>query len=196
MEQDLIQALVRKDQRAWYDLHTEYATAMRSWVSKYATPSIKRGAPASIEDFTQEAWALIWERLPNFKVDPERGTFATWLRKTAEWAAHMYAVYMDKGDIKDVTLYPYDDFEDAPHAPGDELLAATKATPEGFLIAAELSDSVDRILLTLPALDREIYTRIRLGETYEELESDLGIPNHRLRLRVHRVKMRIKEVIE
>lgn len=58
----------------WPRFVTLYTPLLLAWSKRAGVPA------ADTPDFVQEVFALLWQKLPEFKYDPQRGRFRGWLR--------------------------------------------------------------------------------------------------------------------
>ena len=70
----LLDRLREGDAESWKRMNELYAPLMRSWLQPHHIQ------PADIHDLTQNAFAVVLRRLPDFQHNGRPGAFRTWLR--------------------------------------------------------------------------------------------------------------------
>ena len=70
----LLDRLRRGDAAAWQRMNELYAPLMRAWLLPYGIQL------ADVNDLTQNAFAIVLRRLPDFQHNGRVGAFRTWLR--------------------------------------------------------------------------------------------------------------------
>ncbi len=70
----LLDRLREGDAESWKRMNELYAPLMRSWLQPHHIQ------PADIHDLTQNAFAVVLRRLPDFEHNGRPGAFRTWLR--------------------------------------------------------------------------------------------------------------------
>lgn len=189
-EQLLLDRLLAHDSRAYQELVKTYQSSM------YAVAVAIAGSHNS-DDVVQETWLSVVRNLKNFQ---GRSSLKTWLlRITANSAKDCY-----KRNRREVLFGDFSVVEGIPagySSSGSAWLAAPFAwhgdTPEALLIEGELRQYLEKTLLSLPLLQRQVFLmRDRYGLELKEIRDELDISLSNVRVLLYRARLRVFATIE
>lgn len=188
-EQQLLERLLADDSRAYQELVSTYQSSM------YAVAVAIVGLHNS-DDVVQDSWLSVVRNLKHFQ---GRSSLKTWLlRITANFAKNRY-----KQNRREVLL------EDLPRSTGipngfslnqESWLAPPNAwhsdTPEALLFEGELCQCLEKTLMSLPTLQRQVLLMCdRQGMELQEICEVLGISISNARVLLHRARSRVSAIV-
>ena len=172
IDQQLVLRVQKGDKTAFDLLVRKYQHRIAKLVSRYVRDR------AEIEDITQEAFIKAYRAIRGFRGD---SAFYTWLYRIAINTAKNYLVANGR---RLPTSEPDED-----ESNGGSLLAADNATPERQLLAAEIGETVERVLAGLPEDLRTALTLREIdGLSYEEIAEIMDCPIGTVRSRIFRAR--------
>jgi RNA polymerase sigma factor (sigma-70 family) len=167
---------------AWERFYVSAGDLMRATIRQVSP------ARAILDDVIQEAWADLCKALPEFRLDPERGTLDGWVKSVASHEAWRWGRRRAKRlehpldpDLADALL-------DAEPGPESEL----ERTHQGELFHARLTQFADR----LSARDRRMLTmRIVDHRRSDQIARELGLSAVCVRQALHRLLSQLRDFL-
>jgi RNA polymerase sigma factor (sigma-70 family) len=168
---------------AWEEFYDTYDPVIRSY-------AVSRGAPtADLDDCTQEVWTTLVTKLGDFRYDPPRCRFLSWL----------YTVVHSKvTDLhRSKTRHPTESLTSAEEA---ELYASDLdpvAEYEQRRRQALVHGALDELRKQVSERNyRVLYMRSVEGRTVAETAAALGLEPEQVRLRHYRMKQKLLEMLK
>ena len=174
VDQELVARVQRGDKKAFDLLVLKYQQKVANLVSRYIRD------PSETLDVTQEAFIKAYRALPRFRGE---SAFYTWLYRIAINTAKNYIVAQGRRPPSTGV-----DVEVA-----EQLDVGTRlkehATPEHFLLEAEIADTVHKAIDDLPDdLRMAITLRELEGLSYDEIARAMSCPVGTVRSRIFRAR--------
>jgi len=170
-DRSLVEALVRGERLAFKALYDRHARAVHLYVA-----SIVRDSQL-VDEVTQEAWLTLWARRASISL--AGASILPWLFVTARHKSLNRLARARKQsreiELKETVLMP---------SGNDASLAVD---------LSEILAVVERIVASMPELDRELYVLcLRDGASYESAARSLGINHGAVRNRLFRIRRALR----
>jgi RNA polymerase sigma-70 factor (ECF subfamily) len=167
-----VQAALRGDQSAFADLVSRYQSAVYNMAYRML------GDPTEAEDAAQEVFVRAWNQLHTFQLDRR---FSTWLLSIAShYCIDLLRRTRPSAPLDDVALYVESD----------------DPQPDDLALQSEQSDTIKRLLKTLPDKYRSVTVlRYYNDLSYEEIARITGLSESAVKTQLHRARRMLAEKI-
>ena len=162
--------MVAQDQALFESLHRDYQPMVMQLCMGFM-----KGDKDLAKDLSQDIFINTWNALDKFK---GASSFKTWIYRITVNTCLKYI--RDKKDGKRVPV------EDISHQLTNELDTNATESHQTLYRAIGQLDEVDRLIIMMVLDELE----------YEEIASVIGISASNLRVKIHRIKKNLKEIIE
>ena len=190
-EDELIAALMRKEDRAFRYAITEYQPSMGHLARSIAGEAIA-------DEVVQEAWVSAMRALPNFE---KRSALKTWLmRIVANEAKSRLRKEKRQTSLEAMTQSDRDlgaRFDQRGHWGEEVPLAWNADSPEELISSTELKACMEALIAALPELQRATLSlRESHGYSLSEICNILDVSDSNVRVLLHRARNRLFRCIE
>lgn len=175
MEEELqwIQDVLAGDKQAYAHIINKYKNPL------YATILRMTKNPQDAQDFVQEAFIKVYERLDQYK---ETGSFSSWLYRVA--INHCLDQFRKK-------------YYQTTSEPVDEERIVNSQHPELVFLKKEKSRQLERLIATLPEDERLIILLRYVNElSYDEISQLADVSVSTVRNKLHRAKKKMRATVK
>ena len=167
------------DEKAWQEFEKIYAVYLN-----IAFRYLKIDE-SDIEDLVQETLVHLWEKLPDFNYDQEKGRFRGWLRRVASnKAMNLISKRQNRNKLLK-EKYISDEFISS------EIEKNCEAEWQQFLS----KEAWERVKGQFTEQAEACFMRMASGESSVDLAQELGIPENTIRVNKRRVEKRLNREI-
>jgi RNA polymerase sigma factor (sigma-70 family) len=168
--------------RAWEDFYRLHRPLVDRVVGAF------RLSEQDAEDCVQEVWTAIIGRLPHFERDPSRGRFCSWLARLIH---NQVIDFVRKASRRDARLVALP--EGTPANRNSDPVAAFRRSERRRLVRHVLEHLQQQVSETNYRL---AYLRWVEGQDVPTVAGDLGLTSQQVWYRHHRVKKRLRRLLE
>ena len=173
---ELVAAARRGDRTAFDEL------VRRTYVDTYTLAVRLTGNEEDARDVVQETYLRAWKSLKRFRGD---AAFTTWLYRITATTSFTLVDRRRRRRTSPI--------EDAPEPVDTRVEARTEDLVGATLGLSELSESLDRLS---PSLRSLVILKDVYGLSHEEIAEDLGISVSAAKVRLHRGRKRLREMLD
>ncbi len=172
-EKDIVDSLVKKDEKAIDELLLYYEPLMRYIISPILQLEQDR------EDCLSEVTMKIWEKIDSF--DPERGSFKAWITAIARnTALNHKRKSPQENSLEDIK----------------ECVPSSAPTPEETVIQNECKRELEKALNTLPSKDKTLfYRKYYYLQSTSQIASELGMTERAVEGKLYRLKKQLRKTL-
>ena len=179
----LVERVKRGDKAAFDLLVIKYQSRIINLVSRF----VRNHADA--QDVTQDAFVKAYRALPNFRGE---SAFYTWMYRIAVNTAKNFLASQVSRKVSEMEL----DASEMEQIDDSDALKSMD-TPEHLLLAAEIQDTVVKVIAALPEDLRTAITLRELeGLSYDEIAEAMNCPIGTVRSRIFRARETIDKLLE
>ena len=181
-EARFLAALRSRDERAFNTLVTRYQDRVYNLVYRFL------GGQEEARDVAQEVFVTVFEKIETYRGE---SSLATWIFRIATNHAKNRIKYLARRyDRKQ------ESFDAMPVQPAESRFSARVPRPDEAATQAELSALVDRALAQLDEEQRIVVVlRDIEGQSYEDIAIITGLQLGTVKSRIHRARLRLKELL-